>query len=312
MAEGVVEHVRHILILKVDPDGADLVAASGEDLKRLRAQGEGWTENDLLRLLRIVSEVSTPMRDSPQPLVHLEAAILQMSTLEPGETLAQLLQRLEALERRLGGSSGEGSSGGGARSASAAAPKPAATSPAPMPATRTSPPARPDGGRSLLSGLPRSNPAEPRALASAPAPAAPAPRAATGVGLEDAPLVHDAEAERAWTEVLARINQRKRLLGAFLEESVFLGRAGGSLVIAMDDLHRAVIDEKENRLLLGEEVRRVFGVPLVLQSAPLEAARDAGRMPSAEETRAMVEKALDWFGGEAVTTPQRSDERTIR
>ena len=25
------EHIRHILILKVDPDGADLVAASGED-----------------------------------------------------------------------------------------------------------------------------------------------------------------------------------------------------------------------------------------------------------------------------------------
>jgi hypothetical protein len=150
----------------------------------------------------------------------------------------------------------------------------------------------------------------PRAATPGSAPLA--PRAASGVGLEDAPLVRDAEAERAWTEVVARMNQRKRLLGAFLEESVFLGRAGGSLVIAMDDLHRAVIDEKENRVLLGEEVRRVFGEALAIQSAPLEAAREAGRMPSAEETRAMVEKALDWFGGEAVTTPQRSDERTIR
>jgi len=36
------------------------------------------------------------MRESPQPLIHLEAAVLQMATLEPGETLARLLQRLEA------------------------------------------------------------------------------------------------------------------------------------------------------------------------------------------------------------------------
>src|SRR5437867_3031919 len=131
LAEGLSEHIRHVLILKVDPDGADLVAASREDLERLRAQGDGWSEGDLLRLLRIASEAVWPMRDSPQPLVHLEAAVLQMATLEPGETLAQLLERLEAMERRLGGG-GEAPRGAAPPARKAAAPEPV---PAATPAT---------------------------------------------------------------------------------------------------------------------------------------------------------------------------------
>src|SRR5437867_1583869 len=125
LAEGLAEHLRHLLILRVDPEGADLVAASAEDLKRLRAQGEGWSEGDLLRLLRIVTDVLTPMRDSPQPLIHLEAAVMQMATLEAGETLSEILERLQELEQRLGGEPGaspprRSTPGSGARSSWAA------------------------------------------------------------------------------------------------------------------------------------------------------------------------------------------------
>src|SRR5206468_1310613 len=90
----------------------------------------GWSENDLLRLLRIASDVLWPMRDSPQPLVHLEAALLQMATLEPGETLAQILERLETLEQRLGGAQhapgrvAEGPPASGRPSAAGGAPAP--------------------------------------------------------------------------------------------------------------------------------------------------------------------------------------------
>src|SRR5215470_2671100 len=89
LAVGLSEHVRHLLVLKVDPQAEDLVAASAGDLERLHAQAARWTEYDLLRLLRLASEVTTPMKESPQPLIHLEAAVLQMATLEPGETLAR-------------------------------------------------------------------------------------------------------------------------------------------------------------------------------------------------------------------------------
>ncbi len=129
LAEGLAEHFRNVLVLKVDPErGHDLVAASNEDLARLKQQGEGWADTDLLRLMRLAAECQWPMRDSPQPLVHLEAAVLQMATLEPAESVATLLERLEALERRLAGGVG---SGGTVASASSAPPAAAA------PGTRT-------------------------------------------------------------------------------------------------------------------------------------------------------------------------------
>src|SRR5262252_3022541 len=153
LAEGLAEHFRNVLVLKVDPErGHDLVAASNEDLARLKKQGEGWADTDLLRLMRLAAECQWPMRDSPQPLVHLEAAILQMATLEPAESVAALIARLEALEKRLGGggSTPVAATGGAPRAAAVgsrthgfAAPAPAAprvTAPAGTPPASFTPP----------------------------------------------------------------------------------------------------------------------------------------------------------------------------
>src|SRR6185436_7067856 len=149
LAEGLSEHFRNVLVLKVDPErGHDLVAASNEDLARLTKQGEGWADTDLLRLMRLAAEAQWPMRDSPQPLVHLEAAVLQMATLEPAESVAALIARLEALEKRLAGG-GTAAAGGatprapataGTRTHGFAAPGPVAL---PAPARVTAPAAPP-------------------------------------------------------------------------------------------------------------------------------------------------------------------------
>src|SRR5439155_14507739 len=143
LTEGLAEHIRHILILKIDERGAELVAASSEELARLRAQGEGWSENDLLRLLKLISELPWVMRDSPQPLIHLEAAVMQMATLEAGETLAEILERLQELEQRLGGEPGvspprRSTPGSGARTSWAPVSTGSASAPtaAPQPAPR--------------------------------------------------------------------------------------------------------------------------------------------------------------------------------
>ena len=341
LAEGLSEHIRHVLILKVDPDGADLVPASREELDRLRAQGDGWAESDLLRLLRIASDALAPMRDSPQPLVHLEAAVLQMATLEAGETLAQLLERLESLEQRLAGGETPRSGGGsGSRPVEAPA-RPAApprvaptraASPAappsrpPMPTSPASPTAprpvenligaiaaaRPPAATAFRPPPPpvTTAPLAPKPVLSAPRPiaAAPAPAAETATALADEPLDQGAEVQAKWRDALASINQRKRLLGAFLEESTFLGAGGGRIVVCMDDLHRAVVEEKDNRTIVADEVRRVFG-EVTLHCAPLGAAGPLPERPSEEQTEAMVAKALAWFGSDA-PAPRVMEERT--
>jgi DNA polymerase-3 subunit gamma/tau len=354
LAEGLSEHIRHILILKVDPEGADLVAASGEDVERLRGQGEGWSEGDLLRLLRIASEVLWPMRDSPQPLVHLEAAIMQMATLEPGDTLSEILERLEALELRLGGAAsapapassgragaavgrpaaGSRTSGGGAPRASAPDPVVAsapASSPVVPPAPASSPVAAPAPASNLVVAP---APAPPRAIAvdagpgarsaatAAPAslarepatgaePAAPLAGPTAGTALaEDEACGPSEDVERRWREVVAAVYARKRMLGAFLEESRFLGSSAAGLILATDDLHRSIIDDRANRVIIAEEVARAFGQPLPLTCGPADATALAARSPSPADTKQMIERAIRWFDGEAVTPARRGRERT--
>lgn len=162
-------------------------------------------------------------------------------------------------------------------------------------------------------------PAPPTAAPPAPAPAmATAPAAATATLVEpavvataDAPVLDDA-AEQSWRAVLDGINARKRMLGAFLEESRFAGVLGDRAVIAMDALHRAVIEEKDNRAMLEEELARVFGRRMVLASVPPSGAGVAPapvrRVPTAEDVRPMIEKTMAWFDAEALDgrAPQRA------
>ena len=281
LAEGLAEHFRALLVMKVDPEkGGDLLATSAEDLVRLRAQGEAWSESDLLRLLRIAAECQWPMRDSPQPVVHLEAAVLQMATLEPAESIAVLLERLEALEKRLGGAP-----------AAASAPAAAATpAPARAPASRAA-------------AAPRSSWSPPTASV-----AAPQPTTMTVAALDGAPELDDV-VESRWKLTITAVNGRKRMLGAFLEESRLVGIAGGALVLAMDDLHRAVVDASEHRAIVHEELAIVFGQPMVLRCAPL-ATGQAPRRPSTADVQPNIDRAIQYFDGEVIDRGGRGDRTT--
>jgi DNA polymerase-3 subunit gamma/tau len=315
LASGLSEHIRHLLVLAVDPGADDLIPASQEDLARLRRQNEGWSEHDLLRLLRLASEVATPMKESPQPLVHLEAAVLQMATLEPGDTLATLLARLEALEQRL--------------SSGAPAPSPATRPAAGGPATPSRPPARSTAPPATV----RAGSAPPRAAAfTAPPASPPVPvKAATptsaaiampddgGVAVAIASPASDAigvavvaaddEGATRWLALIETVNEKKPLLGAFLHGSRFMGIQDECLVVAMDDLHRAVVDEKDNRALIALEVPRLFGRPLGIRCvAPGDG--PVRRRPTEEDVRPAIERAIQWFDGEVIEGSGRASERS--
>ena len=114
--------------------------------------------------------------------------------------------------------------------------------------------------------------------------------------------------EQSWRDTLRGVNGTKRMLGAFLEESVFLGLAEETLVLAMDDLHRTVVEEKENRALLAAEVRRVFGRSLALRCvAP---GREAQQRPAVADVRPLVDQAIAWFQGDVIERNARDAERT--
>jgi hypothetical protein len=92
------------------------------------------------------------------------------------------------------------------------------------------------------------------------------------------------------------------MLGAFLEESRFVGLAGTGLVIAMDDLHRAVVEEKENRTLLLDEAVAVFGRALELRCVPLDQAPAAVASAPAPpaDLEPMIDRTIAWFEGDVL------------
>jgi hypothetical protein len=126
-----------------------------------------------------------------------------------------------------------------------------------------------------------------------------------------------ADAAAQWAQVIQRINGRKRMLGAFLEESRFGGVAGAEIQLETDDLHAAVIDEKENRALVQEAIRHVFGAQANFRC--VRPGRPVSRpITTNADVQPMIEQAIRFFDGEPIepeaprAETSRSGQRSFR
>jgi hypothetical protein len=97
------------------------------------------------------------------------------------------------------------------------------------------------------------------------------------------------------------------MLGAFLAETQLIGVAGGALVLAMDDLHRSVVDASEHRALVQEELSRAFGRALRLNCTPGAANTPERRAAKADSLRPIIERAMEVFDGEVIERGDRAD-----
>jgi hypothetical protein len=127
-----------------------------------------------------------------------------------------------------------------------------------------------------------------------------APVASSVAVLEEEPVL-DGEALQRWEAAVQGVNGKKRMLGAFLQESRFLGVTTRAVFLAADDLHRSVVDERENRALVEEQLVQVFGRQVALQVVPLTADDTAVPKP---DVRPMVERAKQWFDGDLIGRPK--------
>jgi DNA polymerase-3 subunit gamma/tau len=100
---GLAEHLRNILVVR-STGATSLVEAAEVHRKRYQSAAEQFSENDLLRLMKIVSETETAAKWSTQPRVRLEAGILQMIKLDSTVEIQELLAQLEELKRKIDGS----------------------------------------------------------------------------------------------------------------------------------------------------------------------------------------------------------------
>jgi DNA polymerase-3 subunit gamma/tau len=177
------ELLRHATFLRLSAEARRHVDLSEDELARLAALVDGVPVEQLTRLFHALLDVHDQVSRAARPRIVLEMAVARLATVRAAEPVAQLLARLEDLERRLR-SGGAGGGGGRGSEPSRAAPKPpsrggppagfsdaartvAPPAPAPTPTVAPPPPAAP---RPQARPEP---PAPPAARTETPAPTAP-------------------------------------------------------------------------------------------------------------------------------------------
>src|SRR5438445_3268218 len=156
-ARELILHFREILLLKAAPDGSALLAPLvPEERERLRPLAEAYSEEDLLRILEVLTQLETDLRWAQDPRVTLELARLKMAQIRRLVPFAELVERVERL--------------------AAGAPAPRAVPPAPVPVAPPRRAAPSPAGAAPPASAPAS--AAPASPAPAPIPAGPADGAA--------------------------------------------------------------------------------------------------------------------------------------
>lgn len=99
-------YVRHLLVVKSGVTSGELLGVADVEISKLAALAARFSEEDLVRCFHLLAETEKEVKDSPHPRFQLEIGLVKLAHVSRLRTLAELIERLEALESGLGGSSG--------------------------------------------------------------------------------------------------------------------------------------------------------------------------------------------------------------
>jgi DNA polymerase-3 subunit gamma/tau len=277
--DALAEHLRDLLVTKLCPEPGRLLQLARADRDTLAAQAARATPQELEAWLRILAEAELEMRRASVPRYALELALVRMVDVEPVLGLGEIIERLAAMELRLG--TGE-----------------------PAPAPETLP----------LFPSPRPAPPAPRA-AEQPRPMTPPARAAPA---EPGRGAAEGDPAGGWAEVRRLIGLKKRSLAGVLAGTIEVAIEGGALVVTLQDgsrFVRSTVEDRECRALVAEAAEAAFRRPIRVEfrfadrpgaqapapaPAPEPMVAEAA-FPGAVDDQGAVKAALDLFGGRVVS-----------
>jgi DNA polymerase-3 subunit gamma/tau len=128
------EVLRNLYMVK-DAKTLYLVEVTDDTLRRLKEAAAAFTEEDILRMMHLVSETQFKIRDAPQPRVQAELMLLKLATMPKADGLNALLAAVKGMRSAPDAAGGPAGPAGGParrpdpspappRSASAASPPP--------------------------------------------------------------------------------------------------------------------------------------------------------------------------------------------
>ena len=281
-AGGITEHFRNLLVVTTT-GGTSLVEGSERLRKRYAETASRFSGEDLLRLMKISSDAEAAMKWSQQPRLKLELGLLLMIRMEPAAQIGALLERIDALKKKVEdfpeprGRLNPGAATlaaptvivatatalPNARTRSTAvahdslAPL-AVESPAPLRGSvrASQPTLRPDqvvppgGGASVITTLMQQGPdlsSDVRAGA-VPIPSQPMPFSGP-------------EASGTWRSLVEQVRREKIGIGTMLGETAFHAARGNNVSISCpDDFHADLL--KRNRHYISSIAERLYGAKL--------------------------------------------------
>ncbi|RIK91806.1 MAG: DNA polymerase III subunit gamma/tau, partial [Proteobacteria bacterium] len=95
--------LRDLVVLRVAPNAEGLVEGSDAEIAELRELAGRTDAVRLRRMFRALVQEQEDLAWAPQPSAVIEMALVRLATMASGEDVQALLQRIDALERRLAG-----------------------------------------------------------------------------------------------------------------------------------------------------------------------------------------------------------------
>jgi DNA polymerase III subunit gamma/tau len=303
---GVSRHLRNLLIVRAT-GSSDLVETSEFYRQRYAEQSQFFSENDLLRFIRIITDTDAAVRWSQQPRFRLEVGILQMLKMDSSVQIQQLLDQIEELKKKLNIKPPENS------------PRKVETAPKETPELIV------HDKKAELLNLRRELP-RPQQMYVPPVAAVHEPRPpAVNVSLADASTLQPAATENPvvsltmdasvgkWPALIEEACKHRIALGTMLSETTLIDVKDNKLHIGCpDDFHFDAL--KRNRDFLTDLARKVYGAKVQLETIlsnnvraaeqPLGIGKGSAIAPAAVNKKAnahpVVEAIIREFGAQRV------------
>jgi DNA polymerase-3 subunit gamma/tau len=97
---GLTEHIRNLYVAQKS-DKMHLVEASANTKKRYKEASTAFVEDDLMRMLHLVSEAQYKIKEAHQPKIQFEITLLKLIHMERSQKLDTLVTELQQLKKKL-------------------------------------------------------------------------------------------------------------------------------------------------------------------------------------------------------------------
>ena len=286
---GLAEHFRNLLIARTT-QSARLIEAPEVYRVRYTNAASLFDEQDILRLIKLTTDLESSIRYSSQPRFKLEVGIIQMTKMEQSVRIDALLQQLDELKKKL--NSGNQSSS-----------KPFnlnASLPSPIQRPTLSKPIAEESSSGYvltpikkISDTPKLSLVSPQAEPPVPVPPAPI------TGEEELSSGHDLleQVKQEWGKIVDDARRKKISVGTILGESSPISVAHETLQIAcVDDFHFSSL--KRNQMFLTDTVNALLGTKLRIEPV---------LQPTAVATQPSVKPASHENSGTPSNSPQAKE-----